>query len=144
MEDIASPDLLHQRNHVIATLKNLSNKISATDIMEKVITVGNKCDLLKNRDVEDDGVLYVSAKTGFGLNELLKRIEDGVVQNTGRRIVSLRVPIGGDEMRWLYKNAVILDSSYDDDQAEYQNTRVIIAPAKLEQFKHHFVKGHRR
>lgn len=125
----------------MATLKSLSSKISTTDIMDKVITVGNKCDLLKNKDVEDDGVLYVSAKTGYGLNELLRKIEDGVIRNTGRRIVSLRVAIGGDEMRWLYKNAVILDSNYD---GEYQDTRVIIAPGKLEQFKHHFVKGQKR
>lgn len=144
MEDVASPNLLHQRNHVIATLKNLTSKVSASDdIMDKVITVGNKCDLVENKNIDAD-ILCVSAKTGFGLNELLRRIEEAIVKNTGRCIVSLRVPIGGDEMRWLYKNAVILDSTYPDDNPQCQDAKVIIAPGKLEQFKHYFVKGSRR
>lgn len=112
--------------------------------MEKIITVGNKCDLMQDQESEDDAALRVSAKTGVGLNELLEKTEAAVVKNTGRCIISLRVPIGGDEVRWLYKNAVVLDSTCDENEAQFQDTKVIIAPSKLEQFKHYFVKRERR
>lgn len=139
VEDSSSPNLLHQRNHVIETLNRLSNKVSASNIMDKVITIGNKCDLLQNENREKD-ILYVSAKTGFGLNELAEKIEEYVVKNTGRCIISLRIPVGGDEMRWLYKNAVIINSTYIEE-TQNQDTKVIIPVKKLEQFKHYFIKG---
>lgn len=104
--------------------------------MDKVITVGNKCDLV---EIEDNDDLYVSAKTGTGLNKLLRRIEEAIIKNTSRIIVSLRVPIGGDEIRWLYRNAVIVDCTYYEN--EYQDTKIIIAPTKLEQFKYYFIKN---
>lgn len=138
MEDLSSPDLLHQRNHVKATLESLSNRVSASDIMEKVITVGNKCDLIEKPEAEK-GTLCVSAKTGLGLLKLADLIEEAIITNTKRCVTTLRVPIGGDEVRWLYKNAVIIDTKTDNDQ-ECQETKVIIAPGKLEQFKHYFVK----
>lgn len=110
--------------------------------MDKVITVGNKCDLIQNHNV-DDSVLYVSAKTGFGLKELLKKVEEAVVKNTGRCIVTLRVQIGGDEERWLYKNAIVIDSQYEEEMG-LQDMKVIIVPARLEQFKHYYIKGRKK
>lgn len=126
------------------TLADLSNAVGATDLLDRMITVQNKCDLLQQQNLDcTDGVLHVSAKTGFGLNELLRTVEDAVIQNTGRCIVSLRVPVGGDEIRWLHKNAVIIDSEFNEE-TELQNVKVIIPSGKLEQFKHYFIKEQRR
>lgn len=127
---------------MISTLKNLSQKVAAGDVMDKVITVRNKCDLVQNQ-TENDDVVYVSAKTGFGLNQLVERIEKSVMENTDRCTVSLRVPVGGEEIRWLYKNAVVIDSECDDD-VQFQNAKVVIPSGKLEQFKHYFIKGQKR
>lgn len=126
------------------TLTDLSNTVGTTDLLDRIITVQNKCDLLQQQNLEcTDGVLYVSAKTGFGLNEFLRTIENAVVQNTDRCIVSLRVPVGGDEIRWLHKNAVIIDSEFNEE-TELQNVKVIIPSGKLEQFKHYFIKDQKR
>lgn len=100
VEDLSNDNLLHQRNHMMSTLNDLSDKIGA-DILEKVLTVGNKCDLVKELDnnVLLKGELIVSAETGHGVEELKEQVEDAVLKNTNRSIISLRVPIGGDEVR---------------------------------------------
>lgn len=127
---------------VTKTLTDLSNTVGTADLLDRMITVKNKCDLVQHQNM-DDGVLYVSAKMGFGLEKLRKKVEEAVVQSTDRCVVSLRVPVGGDEIRWLYKNAVIINSEFNEE-TEFQNVQVIIPSGRLEQFKHYFIKEQKR
>lgn len=127
---------------VTKTLTDLSNAVGTADLLDRMITVENKCDLLQHQNM-DDGALYVSAKMGFGLEKLRKKVEEAVVQSTDRCVVSLRVPVGGDEIRWLYKNAVIINSEFNEE-TEFQNVQVIIPSGRLEQFKHYFIKDQKR
>lgn len=43
----------------------------------------------------------VSALLGLGLEELRAQLEDAVLQATGRRILVLRVPLAGAQLRFL-------------------------------------------
>lgn len=137
VEDLSSKSLLHQRNHVLNTLSNLAEKVKETELLEKIITVGNKCDVIVDNELTDG--IKVSAKTGFGIEELRHKIEEKILNSTGRQLVKLKIPIGGDEIRWLYKNATVVATQQDDTDSQYQITKIIITPAKLHQFKHHFV-----
>lgn len=98
VENLSSKSLLHQRNHVLNTLSNLASKIDEGGLLEKIITVGNKCDKIADGDCMSEG-LKVSAKTGYGIDKLLDKIEEKVLSSTGREIITVKVPIGGDEIR---------------------------------------------
>lgn len=66
MEDLSSDNLLHQRNHVLATLKQLAAKTGSEELLNKIITVGNKVDLVPESVPVDDDVVVVSSKTQLG------------------------------------------------------------------------------
>lgn len=138
VEDISNEDLIHQRNHVISTLKTLADQTGAHQLLNKMITVGNKCDVAQNVPGE---TLPVSAKTGRGLEMLLQLLDEAVLSNTNRKCLTIRVPSGGDEMRWLYKNSAVTSVDVHEDDSQLQNMSVIITHAKLEQFKHIFLKN---
>lgn len=63
--------------HAVATQQVLK-KIDANEI--PLFNVYNKCDLL-NEKTKDDGI-YISAKTGEGIDDLLKKIEEIVYPTT--------------------------------------------------------------
>lgn len=98
VEDLSSKSLLHQRSHVFNTLSNLATKVNEKDLTEKIITVGNKCDKVTDSDCVYEG-LKVSTKTGYGIKELLFKVEEKILQSTGRQIITVKVPIGGEEIR---------------------------------------------
>lgn len=137
VEDLSNDDLLHQRNHVLYTLRNLADITKAEHLLDKMITVGNKCDIAK--EVPDEG-LVVSAKTGFGIEMLRNKLDEVILTNTDRISVTIRVPSGGDEMQWLYKNSAVTSVNVCDKDSQFQYMNVIITNAKLGQFKHLFIK----
>ncbi|XP_065165871.1 putative GTP-binding protein 6 [Atheta coriaria] len=139
VEDLSSEDYLFQRRHVMSTLENLALQTDTKQFQQKMITVGNKMDISPLKSTESSGELCVSAKTLHGLPELTEKLQDLVISQTNRIVMTIRVPTGGDEIRWLYKNAAVVDVTPDDNQ-QRQNARVVITRSKLQQFKHHFVQ----
>ncbi|KAF5307410.1 hypothetical protein FQR65_LT06924 [Abscondita terminalis] len=83
VEDLSSPDLIHQRNHVVETLKTLA--------------VGNKCDLV---NTASENSLPVSATKRYGIDTLRDKIEEMVLKVTDRKIMTVKVPSGKDEMKY--------------------------------------------
>lgn len=51
----------------------------------------------------------------------------------------MQIQIKSYFLRWLYKNATIVQTEEDATNSEYQKTKIIITPAKLHQFKHRFI-----
>ncbi|XP_018324897.1 putative GTP-binding protein 6 [Agrilus planipennis] len=137
VEDISSKKRKHQRNHVLQTLENLLGKSLWKDKLNKIITVGNKCDLVEEIDNES-GLIPVSAKTGQGLDKLLKVLEDAVLKESNRRLLTIKIPFGGEEIRWLYKNATVKTEEENPDDSQYENATVIISEAKYHQFQKQF------
>lgn len=64
MEDISSPCFDFKKKHVLKTLNDLAAKTEEQEILNKVISVGNKCDLV---DPEKDfDLLKISSKNNVG------------------------------------------------------------------------------
>lgn len=67
VEDLSSEDREHQHNHVMTTLESLSKKAGADNLLDKMITIGNKLDLIDAKQIPDNILLSVSAKTEIGI-----------------------------------------------------------------------------
>lgn len=100
VEDLSNEDLLFQRKTVLKTLKSLASETGIEDIEKKIITVGNKLDIASN--VENNGSsIFVSSKTDHGIDTLRMEIERAVLEATGMKIITINVPSGGQEMRYI-------------------------------------------
>lgn len=139
VEDLSSKSFEYKQKHVLDTLKNLGNETESKDILDKIIYVGNKCDLIENEAVASGSTLSVSAQKGIGLEELRHQLESFILTRTGRQKILIKVPNGGDEIRWLFKNSVVLQETPDTEDTQCIIAKVIITQANLQKFKHHFV-----
>lgn len=140
VEDISSSSYKYKRKHVMDTLKNLGNHTEDKQVLTKIISIGNKCDLIEEKqDIVDENILLVSAEKGIGLEDLRHQIEKFIFQATDRREITIRIPNGGSESRWLHKNATYLQEVPDDKDPQFIYAKVIITNTNLKKFKHNFV-----
>lgn len=141
VQDVSHSEWREQRNHVETTLASLiRNNTKQTDhIMDNVINVGNKVDLVPADERNFDDLRTISSKTLAGVNDLLVEVEQKLLSVTNRMTMTMRVPMGGEEMQWLYKNAAVADSEADANNSQMMLLHVVISNAKLQQFKHRFV-----
>ncbi|KAG8181563.1 hypothetical protein JTE90_017313 [Oedothorax gibbosus] len=137
VRDISHPNTEIQKKTVLKTLQelNLSPKL-----FNSIIEVRNKIDLLPNLEtIEDDSeAISISATEGTGLPNLLEVVEQKVFENTGHSVVLLRIPNGGQEYRWLLKEAALRDAMADPKDENYLIVEVVITSPDLEKFKHLF------
>ncbi|VEN56787.1 unnamed protein product [Callosobruchus maculatus] len=139
VEDISSTAFEYKRNHVLKTLKSLDEQVGTGNILNKIVNVGNKCDIVRNSEQFD--MLLISAKKGIGLEQLRMLLENRILEVTGRKRITIKIENGGEEMRWLYKNSTILSEAPDDNDMQHVKVEVIITEANLNKFKHYFVKS---
>lgn len=141
VQDVSHENWLEQKNHVETTLASLiRNNTKQTDhIMENVINVGNKVDLVPTEQKNFGDLQTISSKTLAGINDLLMCVEKKVLSTTNRIRMTMRVPMGGEEAQWLYKNAAVTDSEADAKDQQMILLHVVISNAKFQQFKHRFV-----
>jgi GTP-binding protein HflX len=141
IQDVSHEQWQEQKQHVETTLASLiRNNTNQTDhILENVINVGNKVDLVPEDQRNFDGLRTISSTTLAGINDLLMEIEQKVLQATNRMMITMRVPMGGEEMQWIYKNAAVTDSEADENDNQKILLHVVISETKLRQFKHRFV-----
>lgn len=134
-----------QSEFVESTLKSLTQNMFPGDEdkadLPPIITVGNKIDLLKTKSVENFSGLMVSAKNQHGMSALLTEIENHVLETTNRTKLVIRVPNGGTEMSWLYKNAAVVNIRADTDDSQNLLMDVVIKESVLEQFKKQFCRN---
>lgn len=150
MQDLSHPCHSAQRGHVESTLRSLAFSIAGGDSsvsqLPPIINVYNKCDLLTPKaqlaavvqQPNTEVGHLISARAQTGLEPLLKDVEKQILAATGRRKLQVRVPSGGPEMAWLYKNAAVVDTRADEQNAEKILMRVVISQRTLEQFKREF------
>lgn len=143
VQDISHDDWYEQKNHVETTLASLiRNNTKQTDhIMDNVINVGNKVDLVPVEARNFRELRTISSTTFAGINDLLIDVEQKLLASTNRVKMTMRVPMGGEEMQWLYKNAAVTDSEADSENSQMILLHVVISSAKLQQFKHRYVGG---
>ena len=124
VRDIANPDTISQRDDVLKVLDNLGLK----DIRyaQNYIEVLNKIDLLeeneliswKNKTLNTNDNVLVSAFNGTGCDELLKLIEDKLTSEFIECKVSVSAS-DGKMAAWLYNNGKVVGAESDSDVAVY-------------------------
>lgn len=140
--DVSNPDYLQQKQHVDETLRRLEIE---EKMLEHVLTVGNKIDALPpGHSVPEEYDLLISAIKGIGLTELKLRVQDMVVEATGRKTLTMRVRNGGKEYLWLMKHAAVSKVIEDETSAEHLLLDVVISEAALNKFKHEFIVSRKR
>ncbi|XP_017104664.2 putative GTP-binding protein 6 [Drosophila bipectinata] len=143
VQDLSHPCHVAQRNHVEATLRslafNMSGGDSTTSQLPPIINVYNKCDLIPIKSqTSSETDHHISARTQMGLDSLLVDIEQQILLATGRKKLQMRVPNGGQEMAWLYKNAAVVETMADEKNPEWLMMQVVITQRTLDQFKRQF------
>jgi len=114
---------------------------STASQLPPIINVYNKCDLVTSKSQSSsDPVHHISARAQTGLEPLLDDIEQQILTATGRRKLKMRVPSGGPEMAWLYKNAAVVETTADEENPERLLMHVVISQRTLDQFKRQFCR----
>lgn len=140
--DLSHENFLEQKNHVEQTLATLirDNTFQNKNILGNVITIGNKVDLVNEHGVAvPEDIHQISSVTLEGVSELLEKVEKRLLELTGRQKFIIKVPMGGEEVKWLYKNSAVTDSEADPEDSQKIVMHVVISHAKFQQFKHHFL-----
>ncbi|XP_076371607.1 putative GTP-binding protein 6 [Tachypleus tridentatus] len=137
VRDISHPDTKAQNDVVKETLQSLH---LPPMLFETMVEVGNKVDLIQSTDVPpiDHGLHLVSMKNGKGMKCLVREVQQKLLQNTGLFFCKLRIPMGGIETSWLYKEAGIKSAVADSTDPSFLILEVVISEGKLAKFKHHF------
>lgn len=155
MQDVAHVNVFDQRQHVEETLQKLmfESNLQKDNLMNNVINVGNKCDLipnvnsriyqfrtLQNRNETSELMQFVSCVKGHGIEELKQAIELNILKVTNRKKIIIRVRQGGAELNWLYKNTTVTHTEIDDRNVEYTKVHVLLTDLALIKFKNEFLK----
>lgn len=144
VQDVSHEDWRLQCDHVEKTLMTLMMKKFPGDEnevirkIESIINVGNKVDLIQGQK-DFDKLPLISSTTLEGVNDLLMDLEDKMLKATERMKMTIRVPMGGAEMQWLYKNSAVTNSEADPNDNQKILLYVVISTVALEQFKHTFI-----
>lgn len=130
-----------------------SSESENSHLLQNVINVGNKCDLLEDLDESkalfenmsndnetSEPMHFVSCNKGSGVQNLMGAIEKNILKVTNRRKMIIRVPQGGDELAWLYKNTTVIESEICDKNNQYLRVHVLLTDLNLTQFKNTFLK----
>lgn len=144
MQDVSHENYEEQRTHVEHTLRSLlSNTKNSESLLNNIINVGNKCDLIDATKIahhEQNNLPLISSTTLVGIEELLDDVERKILVATNRSKITIRVPMGGSESSWLYKNSAVTGSRADPKNSQNILLSVVISEASLQQFRHHFLK----
>lgn len=137
--DTSHQEVAQQTEHVNRELQRIYEV--AGQAQSPTIIVGNKLDLRKSpTNTDAHWELAVSAKTGTGIDALRLHTQEQVLAVTDRAAFTIRLPTGSDEVRWMYKNAVVLKESPDSQDAQATLVQIITTKAKINQFYSKFVK----
>ena len=127
VRDMAHPDRDAQRDDVEDVLKSLGLGEEGPPRLEawnKVDLIGaDERQALLNEAKRRDDVVPISALTGWGLEDLQKRI--GETLRKDDKVVEIRLPSGdGSRIAWLHARGEVLDQQLGDDGAIHLSVRL--------------------
>ncbi|XP_065184582.1 putative GTP-binding protein 6 [Sycon ciliatum] len=149
IRDATHPNTEGQRVNVMRTLLDIG---FSDDRVEDMVEVNNKIDLAGDLSEWQQSLLpgqfthdlpevkssvEVSAKTGQGMEELKKIIEEKMLESSKRHCLQLTIPSTGKELSWLHKNAGVSSTVCSDDGSELI-VDVVLTSAKLGKFSAEF------
>ncbi|XP_059819792.1 putative GTP-binding protein 6 isoform X3 [Hypanus sabinus] len=134
VRDISHPETTNQKVNVLNVLKNLQ---LSNQLLDSIIEVHNKIDLVDSYQQTDPNAIAVSALHGHGIDELKRKIEEAVLQATGKLILTIKVNLAGPQLSWLYKEATVqeVDVLPEDGLA---NVTVIISHSAYGKYRKQF------
>lgn len=154
VQDISHPNFIQQRLHVEETLRDLLQESDKKQqLLDNIVEVGNKCDLVKNLDEVKEAIVkasgedvlekmhFVSSKKMTGLQDMSINVEKNVLTLTNRKKMIIRVRNGGNELAWLYKNSAVTLTEADSKSSDHILVHVVITELGLIQFKNVFLKS---
>uniref|UniRef100_A0A673BD20 Putative GTP-binding protein 6 n=1 Tax=Sphaeramia orbicularis TaxID=375764 RepID=A0A673BD20_9TELE len=125
VRDISHPETVNQKVNVQNILKNLQ---IPDRLMNSMIEVHNKIDLIDNYQCVEPDAFPISALEERGLAELKNKVEKEIVASTGKHILDLKVDLSTPQLSWLYKEATVQDVNVIADEGS-AIVRVIISTA---------------
>nr|XP_020140830.1 putative GTP-binding protein 6 [Microcebus murinus] len=131
VRDVSHPEAERQKASVLAALRGLRLPDVLLDTM---VEVHNKVDLVPGYSPAESSAVAVSALLGLGLEQLKAELEDAVLRATGRRVLTLRVRLAGDQLSWLHREAAVqaVDVVPEDGAAD---VKVLISNAAYGKFR---------
>ena len=151
LEEVLEADvILHVRDisHMETTAQkaDVDHVLTSLGLSEErrgaIIEVWNKADLLPEEDraaagqqaARQDAAVLVSAVSGFGLSDLLARIEDRLAN--AAEVFEIRLPTGeGAGLAWCYANTEVLARDDEEDGSVHLRLRADAASSGLLQAK---------
>uniref|UniRef100_A0A668VZR8 Putative GTP-binding protein 6 n=1 Tax=Oreochromis aureus TaxID=47969 RepID=A0A668VZR8_OREAU len=97
VRDISHPETANQKVNVLNVLKNLQ---IPDRLMNSMIEVHNKTDLITNYESAEPAALPISALEGRGLEQLKEAVEEEILKATGKQILDLTVNLSSPQLRW--------------------------------------------
>lgn len=155
VQDVAHINVFDQREHVERTLRNLvyNSESEKSHLLKNILNVGNKCDLIgdvsqtkeyfegwENENETAEPMHFISCAKGTGMDDLIDAIERNILKVTNRMKMIIRVPQGGEELSWLYKNTAVTHTEICTKSNEYLKVHVLLTELALTQFKNTFLK----
>ena len=116
VHDASSPLAAEEAADVSGVLADLGLDEQAQS--QRIIHVMNKSELITPQEAEALGntfssAVFVSALTGSGMAELIARLESHISRQSVKMLIEI-APADGAARAWLYQNATIVSSQFDD------------------------------
>uniref|UniRef100_A0AAY4EG89 Putative GTP-binding protein 6 n=1 Tax=Denticeps clupeoides TaxID=299321 RepID=A0AAY4EG89_9TELE len=130
VRDVSHPETVNQKANVLKVLKNLQ---IPEKLLQSIVEVHNKIDLIDGYEPTEADALLISALKGHGLQHLKQKVEEAVVKSTGKQVLALKVDLGGPQLSWLYKEATVQEVEVVDDRSA--KVTVIISAAAYGRYR---------
>lgn len=127
VQDASNEDYKHHAAEVEKIITSLGIK---SKFYKDTIHIYNKIDLVTDRKPFKER-LYISAIKGTGLDKLLKMIDNKLMEDDLK--IRLKASVADSaKIAWIYANAAVLSSEYEEDDAYFH---VSISPKNYEKWK---------
>ncbi|XP_069731984.1 putative GTP-binding protein 6 [Phaenicophaeus curvirostris] len=104
VRDVTHPETVLQKATVLSVLKNLN---LPSQLLDSMVEVHNKVDLIERYKPTEENALAISALHGLGLEKLKEEIEKKILTTTGKKILTININLEGPQLSWLYKEATV-------------------------------------
>ncbi|XP_066522458.1 putative GTP-binding protein 6 [Hoplias malabaricus] len=131
VRDISHPETVNQKVNVLNILKNLQ---IPEKLMNSIVEVHNKIDLVEGYESCEPETVPVSALKELGLEDLKQRMEEAVVKSTGKQTMTLKVQLNSPQLGWLYKEATVQEVRDVGDDCT-ASVKVIISAAAYGRYR---------
>ncbi|KAJ6667499.1 hypothetical protein lerEdw1_016620 [Lerista edwardsae] len=138
VRDVSHPETNLQKASVLTVLHNLN---LPNHLLDSIIEVHNKVDLIEGYLPTEPSAIAISALLGHGLEELKEEIDRTILKVTGKNVLTIKVNLSGPQLSWLYKEATVQDVKIVPEEDGTANVKVIISNSALGRYRRLFPRS---